>query len=76
MVQITLVQGLADQPDDPAARDPLGLGDLSPKKFTNSWTAALRAAEAAYLGSGGSFRALLVSLLSSDSFVFRKEVEK
>ena len=39
-------------------------------------SSTLRAAEEAYLGSGGSFRALLVSLLSSDSFVFRKEVEK
>ena len=39
-------------------------------------SSTLRAAEEAYLGSGGSFRALLVSLLSSDSFVFRKEVGK
>ena len=36
----------------------------------------LIAADEAYLNSGGSFDALLISLLSSDSFVFRKEVEK
>ena len=36
----------------------------------------LMAADEAYLNSGGSFDALLISLLSSDSFVFRKEVEK
>ena len=36
----------------------------------------LRAADKSYVESGGSFNALLISLLSSDSFVFRKEVEK
>ena len=32
----------------------------------------LRAAERAYLASGGSFRAVVVSLLTSDSFLYRK----
>ncbi len=32
----------------------------------------LIAADQAYLESGGSFNALLVSLLTSDSFLFRK----
>ena len=36
----------------------------------------LMAADKAYLKSGGSFHALLISLLSSDSFVFRKQVEE
>ena len=39
-------------------------------------SATLMAADEAYLRSGGSFRALLVSLLSSDSFVYRKRMEK
>ncbi|MCH2062311.1 MAG: DUF1588 domain-containing protein, partial [Roseibacillus sp.] len=39
-------------------------------------SSTLMAADEAYLRSGGSFRALLISLLSSDSFVFRKEVEQ
>ena len=32
----------------------------------------LRAADAAYVKEGGSFRALVVSLLTSDSFLYRK----
>ena len=36
----------------------------------------LLAADEAYVRRGGSFRALLVSLLSSDSFVYRKRVEE
>ncbi|MFM2221964.1 MAG: hypothetical protein RLZZ78_221 [Armatimonadota bacterium] len=36
----------------------------------------LMAAEKAYLDSGGSFKALLISLLSSDSFLYRKTVTK
>lgn len=36
-------------------------------------SATLRAADEAYLKSGGSFQALLVSLLASDSFLYRKE---
>lgn len=36
----------------------------------------LIAADQAYLESGGSFEALLVSLLSSDSFLYRKTLEK
>lgn len=36
----------------------------------------LIAADQAYLKSGGSFEALLVSLLSSDSFLYRKTLEK
>lgn len=36
----------------------------------------LIAADKAYLKSGGSFDALLVSLLSSDSFLYRKTLEK
>jgi hypothetical protein len=35
-------------------------------------SATLIAADEAYVKSGGSFRAMLVSLLSSDSFIFRK----
>lgn len=35
----------------------------------------LISADRAYLESGGSFRALLISLLSSDSFLYRKTVE-
>ena len=39
-------------------------------------SASLIAADEAYVKSGGSFRAMLVSLLSSDSFIFRKGGEK
>jgi hypothetical protein len=39
-------------------------------------SATLIAADKAYVEGGGSFRALLISLLSSDSFVYRKEIEK
>jgi hypothetical protein len=39
-------------------------------------SSTLMAADEAYLKSGGSFRALLISLLSSDSFVYRKQVEE
>jgi hypothetical protein len=35
--------------------------------------ATLQDAERAYLDSGGSFRAVVTSLLSSDSFRFRRE---
>ena len=35
----------------------------------------LIAADRAYLESGGSFKALLISLLSSDSFIYRKTLE-
>jgi hypothetical protein len=35
-------------------------------------SATLIAADQAYLKSGGSFQALLVSLISSDSFIYRK----
>ncbi|MFN7734007.1 MAG: DUF1585 domain-containing protein, partial [Pirellula sp.] len=35
----------------------------------------LIAADRAYLASGGSFKALLVSILSSDSFRYRKTLE-
>ena len=30
----------------------------------------------AYLESGGSFKAVIVSLLTSDSFIYRKEIEE
>lgn len=33
-------------------------------------------ADKAYLKSGGSFKAVIVSLLSSDSFIYRKEIEE
>ena len=33
-------------------------------------------AEQAYLESGGSFDAVIVSLLTSDSFIYRKPIEK
>ena len=33
-------------------------------------------AEQAYLNSGGSFDAVIVSLLTSDSFIYRKAVRK
>ena len=36
----------------------------------------LQAADAAYEKSGGSFRALIVSLLTSDSFIYRKQTTK
>ncbi len=36
-------------------------------------SATLIAADEAYVKSGGSFQAMLISLLSSDSFMFRKE---
>ncbi|MDG1976551.1 MAG: DUF1588 domain-containing protein, partial [Akkermansiaceae bacterium] len=36
-------------------------------------SATLIAADEAYVKSGGSFRAMLMSLLSSDSFIFRKK---
>jgi len=32
-------------------------------------------ADKAYLASGGSFKAVVLSLLTSDSFIYRKEVE-
>jgi hypothetical protein len=35
----------------------------------------LIAADRAYLQSGGSFKALLISILSSDSFIYRKTLE-
>ena len=35
----------------------------------------LRAADAAYVENGGSFRALVISLLTSDSFLYRKVVK-
>jgi hypothetical protein len=35
--------------------------------------ATLQAADRAYVESGGSFRAVIVALLSSDSFVYRKD---
>jgi hypothetical protein len=35
----------------------------------------LIAADRAYVESGGSFKALLISLLSSDSFIYRKTPE-
>ena len=35
-------------------------------------SATLIAADQAYVKSGGSFQALLVSLISSDSFIYRK----
>lgn len=35
----------------------------------------LIAADRAYVESGGSFKALLISLLSSDSFIYRKTLE-
>jgi hypothetical protein len=34
----------------------------------------LIAADEAYVESGGSYRALITSLLTSDSFLFRKDV--
>ncbi len=39
-------------------------------------SATLIAADKAYVDGGGSFRALLISLLSSDSFIYRKEIGK
>ena len=36
-------------------------------------SATLIAADQAYVKSGGSFQALLVSLISSDSFIYRKQ---
>jgi hypothetical protein len=36
----------------------------------------LIAAEKAYMENGGSFRAMLVSLLTSDSFLYRKRLDK
>ncbi len=38
--------------------------------------ATLQAADAAYVRSGGSMRALIASLLSSDSFLYRKHTEQ
>jgi hypothetical protein len=35
----------------------------------------LIAADQAYLKSGGSFQSLLVSLISSDSFIYRKQAK-
>ena len=35
----------------------------------------LIAADEAYLESGGSYRALVISLLTSDSFLYRKNVK-
>jgi hypothetical protein len=35
----------------------------------------LISADRAYLESGGSFNALLISILSSDSFIYRKTLE-
>ena len=35
-------------------------------------SATLIAADRAYVEEGGSFRALVISLLSSDSFIYRK----
>ena len=32
-------------------------------------------AESAYVDSGGSFDAVIVSLLTSDSFIYRKPIE-
>jgi hypothetical protein len=37
---------------------------------------ALIAADKAYLESGGSFKVLLTSLLTSDSFLYRKTLNK
>ena len=34
----------------------------------------LQAADAAYVQSGGSFQSLVISLLTSDSFLYRSEV--
>lgn len=42
---------------------------------TLSDSKTLISADRAYLESGGSFKALLISLLSSDSFLYRKTVE-
>lgn len=42
---------------------------------TLSDSKTLVAADRAYLESGGSFKALLISLLSSDSFLYRKTIE-
>jgi hypothetical protein len=39
---------------------------------TLSDAATLRAADRAYVDSGGSFKAVIVSLLASDSFLYRK----
>lgn len=39
-------------------------------------SATLIGADRAYVESGGSFRALLVSLICSDSFVYRKEIRE
>jgi hypothetical protein len=36
--------------------------------------ATLQAADRAYVESGGSFRALVLSLLTSDSFLYRKSI--
>lgn len=36
----------------------------------------LLAADQAYLKSGGSFNAVIVSLLTSDSFMYRKEIKE
>ena len=37
-------------------------------------SSTLIAAEEAYVGNGGSFRAMVVSLLTSDSFLYRKSL--
>ena len=42
-------------------------GQLGPKLFTE-----VKQADRAYLESGGSFKAVVVALLSSDSFLYRK----
>jgi hypothetical protein len=38
-------------------------------------SSTLIAADTAYVKNDGSFRALVISLLTSDSFLFRKSIE-
>jgi hypothetical protein len=44
------------------------------ERLTDSKT--LIAADQAYLESGGSYKALVISLLSSDSFLYRKKLDQ
>ena len=59
----------------------LGAGPLGPLAFLgrnelDSDAATLVTADKAYTQNGGSFRALVISLLTSDSFLYRKTIKQ
>ena len=70
-----LMSNAACAADELIKHSPIASSDTSPSDDTLASAISEHFRKVAYLESGGSFKALLISILSSDSFLYRKTLE-